>query len=175
MDFAVVGIGVNVGATEFPEELREIATSIANEIGGANGENNDARQNAVSRSCANGENNDSRQNTVSRKRVNGGNSDPRQSANGENYDPRQRVVSRSRVIAEILNELDALAGNPSACMEEYRARSNVIGKPVTVFRGGETFDAEAVDIDGDGGLIVRASDGLRTLRSGEISVRVRKR
>lgn len=33
LDYAVVGIGVNVGVMEFPEELKEIATSVSNECG----------------------------------------------------------------------------------------------------------------------------------------------
>ncbi len=33
LDYAVLGIGVNVGAMEFPEELKEIATSVCNECG----------------------------------------------------------------------------------------------------------------------------------------------
>ena len=33
LDYAVLGIGVNVGFMEFPEELKEIATSVSNECG----------------------------------------------------------------------------------------------------------------------------------------------
>jgi len=33
LDYAVLGIGVNVGEMEFPEELKDIATSISNECG----------------------------------------------------------------------------------------------------------------------------------------------
>lgn len=33
MEYVIVGIGINVGQTEFPDELREIATSIYNECG----------------------------------------------------------------------------------------------------------------------------------------------
>ncbi|MBQ7863741.1 MAG: biotin--[Lachnospiraceae bacterium] len=33
LDYAVLGIGVNVGTMEFPEELKEIATSVSNEYG----------------------------------------------------------------------------------------------------------------------------------------------
>ena len=33
LSYAVLGIGVNVGSMEFPEELREIATSVSNECG----------------------------------------------------------------------------------------------------------------------------------------------
>ena len=33
LDYAVLGIGINVGFMEFPEELQEIATSVSNECG----------------------------------------------------------------------------------------------------------------------------------------------
>ena len=33
LEYAVLGIGVNVGEMEFPEELKEIATSVSNECG----------------------------------------------------------------------------------------------------------------------------------------------
>ena len=33
LDYAVLGIGINVGVMEFPEELKKIATSISNECG----------------------------------------------------------------------------------------------------------------------------------------------
>lgn len=33
LDYVVLGIGVNVGCMEFPEELKEIATSVSNECG----------------------------------------------------------------------------------------------------------------------------------------------
>ena len=33
LDYAVLGIGVNVGSMEFPAELKEIATSVSNECG----------------------------------------------------------------------------------------------------------------------------------------------
>lgn len=33
LDYAVLGIGVNAGKMEFPEELKEIATSVSNECG----------------------------------------------------------------------------------------------------------------------------------------------
>jgi len=33
LDYVVLGIGVNVGKMEFPEELKEIATSVSNECG----------------------------------------------------------------------------------------------------------------------------------------------
>lgn len=66
-------------------------------------------------------------------------------------------------------------------IEAYKAKSLVIGKTVTVFKGIYKNDpsevpsrpARVLDIDDDGGLIVLYSDGnMETLTSGEISIRL---
>lgn len=85
-------------------------------------------------------------------------------------------ISRSRFCAELMNELNALYPllESGAFMDEYRARSNVIGRDITVLRGDERYSATAVDIDDSGSLIVRREDGSEAaLHSGEISVRFR--
>ena len=118
MQYVVMGIGVNVGEMEFPDELRDIGTSIANECGHA--------------------------------------------------------LSRSRFAAELLNELNRLYPQlaEGGFMEEYRRRSNVIGRDVKVLRGGESYPATVLDIDSEGSLVVRTAEGeLQKLHSGEISLR----
>ena len=60
-------------------------------------------------------------------------------------------------------------------MEEYRARSCVIGREIImtdVAAGGAKSMARALEVDDDGGLIVETPDGVRKLHSGEVSVRV---
>ena len=120
MDYVVMGIGVNVGFVEFPEELQEIATSLSNHC--------------------------------------------------------ERAVSCTRFIAELVNRLNALYPllETGGFMEEYRRRSNVIGRQVEVHRGGEHYPALAIDISADGNLIVRKADGSEeSLHSGEISLKLR--
>ena len=57
-------------------------------------------------------------------------------------------------------------------MEEYRRRSIIIGKEITVISGSESYPARAVDIDDRGGLVVEKKDGSKvTLQSGEITIR----
>lgn len=58
---------------------------------------------------------------------------------------------------------------------EYRRRCMVLGRRIHVLSPGkEPEPAEAADIDSDFGLIVRMEDGhLRTLNSGEVSIRQR--
>ncbi len=119
LEYAVLGIGVNVEAMRFPPELEDIATSLENECGYS--------------------------------------------------------VSRSRLIAEISNQIEALYGQleTGEFMAESRARSNVIGRDVTVIRGQERFEARALDIDDAGRLVIRAENGVMRVGSGEISLKLR--
>ena len=118
LEYAVLGIGVNVTAMQFPGDLAGIATSIENECG--------------------------------------------------------TTVSRSRLIAEISNQLESLYGqlDTGSFMAESRARSNVIGRDVTVIRSAEHFEARALDIDDQGRLVIRTRDGVTRVGSGEISLKL---
>lgn len=117
LEYAVVGIGVNTARAEFPEEIRDIATSIGNVCG--------------------------------------------------------MDISKNRLIAEICNCMEEMYGelDSGAFMAESRARSNVIGRNVIVLRGGERFPAKAIDIDGQGSLVVETEAGVQAVHSGEVSVR----
>lgn len=119
LEYAVLGIGVNVGSIDFPEELKSIATSVFNETG------------------------------VS--------------------------ISRNQLIAEISNQLEELweGLEAAAYMDEFRSRSNVIGRQVVVVRGSERFEAEAVDIDEQGRLVIRSEAGIEHVGSGEISLKLK--
>lgn len=83
-------------------------------------------------------------------------------------------VQRNQIAAAVLDELFELVLNTSTSemIEEYRSLSFLPGKNITVYRGDDIFNAEAVDIDSKGGLIIRTKEGkLETLISGEVSVR----
>ena len=90
-----------------------------------------------------------------------------------------RPVSRPALAAELIRETDRLyaalrGGALEPYLAEYRRRCVNLGRTVRLLSpggaAGET--AEALDIDGDFGLVVRAADGrVRTVRSGEVSVR----
>jgi BirA family biotin operon repressor/biotin-[acetyl-CoA-carboxylase] ligase len=85
------------------------------------------------------------------------------------------TVSRNRLAAEILNALFFLLERPSPedFLGEYRARSLVLGREIVFVRRRESIPATALDIDGQGGLIVRLPDGrVETLCSGEVSLRL---
>ena len=64
--------------------------------------------------------------------------------------------------------------NDKAPRDNYKKRCFVLGKDVTVHRGGESYETKAVDIDDRFGLITEGTDGKPlVLSSGEISVRVK--
>lgn len=83
--------------------------------------------------------------------------------------------SRTRLIAAILNETEEMlrAFSPDRFLSEYRSRSNVIGKQVTLLRNGAPTDSgTALDIDDQARLVVRLNSGeIKHLNSGEISCR----
>ena len=118
LEYAAVGIGINVNRMEFPPELRETATSVGNETG--------------------------------------------------------VPPDRNRLIAEILNELDALYGDleTGAFLEESRRRSNVIGREVTVIEGERKYPARAADIDSQGRLVIETEEGRSCLNYGEVSLKL---
>lgn len=83
-------------------------------------------------------------------------------------------IDRNALAASLISlMIDAFSGKTDyrTLMQEYKERSFILGKRVTVISPLETYEAEAVDISGAGHLIVRdASGGLRALLSGEISL-----
>lgn len=120
VDYAVLGIGLNVYAPEggFPPELQAVAGAVAE---------------------------------------------------------RSTPGLRDALAAAILNEFWRLytALPQSDFMAEYRRRSVVVGRKVTVCRGGTETPATALDIDENGHLLVRYETGAtETLGSGEISLRL---
>lgn len=90
--------------------------------------------------------------------------------------------TRNQLAAELINQWNALLpdlGN-RLFLEEYREKSNVLGKEVQIYpvgnREGEGILAQAISIDNDGGLQVRYLAGPKfglteTLSSGEVSIR----
>jgi len=83
---------------------------------------------------------------------------------------------RARIAAAFLTRFFQLyesVGTDTAFMDEYRRRSFVPGRDVTVLRGEQSYPAHAVAVNDDGTLTVRLPDGTeQILSSGEISVRV---
>ena len=84
-------------------------------------------------------------------------------------------ADRNRLIAEMvksLAEMDAHLLSPAPMLDRYRADCITLGKEVSILRGDEVRHATALDIDREGGLIVRYAEGqIATVTSGEVSVR----
>ena len=88
-----------------------------------------------------------------------------------------RPVSRAALAAALIRCLDRmtaalLAGELEPYRAAYRRDCVNLGKPVQLLTPGGRERAEALDVDGDFGLVVRDGEGrVRTVRSGEVSVR----
>lgn len=87
----------------------------------------------------------------------------------------RRNDARNRLVAEILNcfmrRYSVLAQN--SFMHEYKKRSLVIGRKITVLSANKTESAVALDIDESCHLLVRYEDGREEyLSSGEISIKL---
>ena len=113
VSYAVIGIGINVGAT--PDGVNEIATSLQ-EAG--------------------------------------------------------FIVDRVKLIAEILQKLEHLSVTDISVMEQYRKDCLTLGQQVCVLKSDGTSYGVALDVDDQGGLLVRDQNGnLQTVNSGEVSIR----
>ena len=86
-----------------------------------------------------------------------------------------KAISRTQLIAEITHQLEAVVSKDfSEFIEYYRSRSMIIGKDITYIQNGVATLATALEIENDGGLKVQLEVGeIKTLRSGEISIRKR--
>ncbi len=94
------------------------------------------------------------------------------------------TATRNRLIAELIDQVLGMNENLESreFLADYKSRSFVLGKEILIIPTtgssrernlSEGSPATAVDIDGDGGLVVRMQDGsIKTLNSGEISIRV---
>lgn len=117
----VVGIGINVHQTEFPEELSETATSLYLETG--------------------------------------------------KHFSRPELVERILRHFEKLYELFLRDGDVRSLCEEYNGALVNAGEKIRVIAGEESFTGIGQGIDSRGRLLVQTDGGVRTVRSGEVSVR----
>lgn len=115
LDYAVIGVGVNVSNTIFPKELEGVATSIRAET--------------------------------------------------------DKSVSRSKLAAEILNSLEYHLGRITNedFLDEYRRRSILTGKRVTVIQEDRRENVLCTGIDNMGRLMIRRDNGSEdVLSSGSV-------
>ena len=81
------------------------------------------------------------------------------------------TVTREDLAAAFLNQWEQVLTEEDF-MQEYRRRSLVLGRSVTVVRGSDSFTATARAITDRGHLVVDTAAGETTLTSGEVSVRL---
>ena len=76
-------------------------------------------------------------------------------------------------LTESLYEMDKLLlKEKQQLMDAYRRNCVTLGQKILVVRGEESAYGEALDLDEDGGLLVRLADGTeKIVNSGEVSVR----
>lgn len=83
------------------------------------------------------------------------------------------VAKLTASLIEALWETDGcLLSEKSEIMDAYRQKCITLGKDISVVSGGSVSYGTALDLDEDGGLLVRFSDGSeKIVASGEVSVR----
>lgn len=83
-------------------------------------------------------------------------------------------INRNELVAAVADEFAAIYNNIGSrkFLDDYKRFSMVIGKSVRYCDNGIWYEAEAVDIDDNGGLIVESGGGIRTLSTGEITLRL---
>lgn len=119
VESVVIGIGVNISTTDFPDDLGKVAGSL---------DSTDAD-------------------------------------------------IRSRLAAEIINQIDKivcgeiLEHGDYGYIKKYKERSMVLGKDIRIVNTDES--AHVIDIDERGGLVVETESGIRTISTGEISIRLK--
>ncbi|MBQ9767377.1 MAG: biotin--[Lachnospiraceae bacterium] len=86
----------------------------------------------------------------------------------------QAQIAKSKLIAAVWNEFSVLYEKlgDAEYMKEYKERSILLGKEVTVLSAGGNYTAAVCDIDAEGHLIIETERGIEKLSSGEVSVRV---
>lgn len=76
------------------------------------------------------------------------------------------------IIAVAQNLTNILTALPdTSFIDYYRENSIVLGNDILCIQQDTVFKAHALDIDECGGLVVETDDGIRTLSTGEISIR----
>ncbi len=82
-------------------------------------------------------------------------------------------LSKEDIVISITQNLFDIVKNfpDTSFLEYYKSRSIVLEKDILCIQGDTSFPAKAVDIDNRGGLVVKTEDDIKTLSTGEISIR----
>jgi BirA family biotin operon repressor/biotin-[acetyl-CoA-carboxylase] ligase len=118
LDYAVMGIGVNVNQKVFGGDLENKATSLSQEFG--------------------------------------------------------REFDRRDVFRRIMTSLELLysevkIGNFEMTLNEWKTRTTMFGKQVTLTQEGERLHGRAISLSADGGLVLETADGRRVCYAGDVT------
>lgn len=81
-------------------------------------------------------------------------------------------IDRLALLARFAPELERLAdGAAGETFSEWRANAPMLGRAIRVDDAGVTFEAEALDLDADGALLVRRDGRTERLLAGDVTVR----
>lgn len=72
----------------------------------------------------------------------------------------------------IINMYDTISDR--TFIKQYKEYSMVLNKEITYIENNITKQAIAIDIDNNGGLVIKTNDGIKTISTGEISIRLNK-
>jgi BirA family biotin operon repressor/biotin-[acetyl-CoA-carboxylase] ligase len=82
-----------------------------------------------------------------------------------------RLALLARLAVELEGIVDADDTARRAALDEWRRASATLGHRVRVEEGARTFEADAVDLDDDGALLVRSGGGVERVVAGDVSIR----
>lgn len=84
-------------------------------------------------------------------------------------------IDFNMLVADIIKNILSMSAELSEkkFMDEYRKKSNVIGKQINYYINSEQYDGLVIDIDDSGGLTVEKNGIKKVLTSGEITVRTK--
>lgn len=86
-------------------------------------------------------------------------------------------VTRNQLTAEIVTQIYMVLDDlkERKFLQEYKEHSMLLGKKIWILTNEGKEEATAIDVDESGGLVVRlADDSVKTLNTGEVSVREQK-
>ncbi len=95
---------------------------------------------------------------------------------GALYDTMPGNITRNSLIAAVVNNFMDIYGHITdrEYLGDYRRMSMILGRDIRYLKEDAWHTGKAVDIDNDGGLVVKTKDDIITLNTGEISVRLEK-
>lgn len=84
-------------------------------------------------------------------------------------------ITKNQLIAEITENIYSFfeSDKKDGYIDYYKSRSLVLGKEIFYFENSQKHEALAIDIDSSGGLVINENGLIKTLASGEISLRLK--